>query len=114
MIIGGSPLTSAWVVYYEENLITIFVAAFAMQYGFGQVGYHAANIISLAGSTTYYVYCSDPTMTGGAVAYLATTTASDIVSSQSNVFIGSITTPSGPADGQTVGTGGGGSWFGVL
>lgn len=83
---------------------TITVAAFTIQGGFGTVGYNAGSITGLAFSTTYYVYCDDPTYAGGAVSYFATTTPANVTANSGRVYVGFIATP---ADGGG-GTSGGG------
>lgn len=83
---------------------TISIAAFVRQAGFGSVSYNAGSILGLAFSTTYYIYCDDPSYAGGAVTYLATTTPSVVAAGSGRIYVGFITTP---ADGGG-GTGGGG------
>lgn len=82
----------------------IDIAAWNQQLGFGQVSYNAGSITGLANSTLYYVYVDDPTFAGGAVTYVATTTAQNVVAGNGRIFVGSITTA---ADGGG-GTSGGG------
>lgn len=98
---GSSPLTAS----DAGASASINVAQFTVQGGFGTVVYNAGSVTGLAFSTTYYVYVDDPTYSGGAVSYFATTTASVVTASKDRVYVGFITTP---ADGGG-GTGGGGA-----
>ena len=109
--IGGSPLTAATGV--PANAATISVASFQVQYPFGILTYNSGSITPLLDSTKYYVYCLDPTYSGGAVTYFATVNNPDLSKFDSIIFLGTITTPA-HGSGGTGGdpnSGGGGPCF---
>lgn len=91
------------------NAATINVAAFVVQYPapIGRVSYSSGSITPLLDATFYYVYCLDPTFSGGAKTYIASTSNPDVTSNDGIVFLGSITTPA-HGGGGTGGNGGGG------
>lgn len=89
------------------NEATIQVAAFQVQYPFGVRSYNSGSITPLADSTTYYVYCNDPTYKGGAQAYIATLQNEQLTAQTSTIYLGIITTPA-HGGGNTGGGGGGG------
>lgn len=103
---GASPLTAT----DTGSSCDINIAAFALQFGFGQVSYSSGVVHGASYSTLYYVYAFDPTLSGGAVTYLTTTDFTVVTSSQGNVFVDSIRTPASGAGGTSGGgTGGGGT-----
>jgi hypothetical protein len=78
---------------------TISIAAHALDMSTGAVSYNAGSITGLSYSTKYYVYCVDPTYTGGAVTYLASTDPTDLVSDVGTYYVGSVTTGTQAASG---------------
>ena len=72
------------------------------------VSYTSGSVTSLSYGTVYYIYCSDPTLAGGSVTYLATTTKETVLTGSGNVFIGSILTAVS-GGGTTIGNNDGGS-----
>lgn len=99
------PLTAA--TGGSANQATINIAAFVVQYPFGQVNYSSGSITPLLDATDYFVYCEDPTYKGGAQTYIATTQNPDITSASNRIYLGVITTPVFGGGG-TGGSGGGG------
>lgn len=95
-VTGGAP-----------NQATINIAPYQVQYPFGLVSYSSASITPLLDSTTYYVYCNDPTYKGGAQAYVASLLNPALTAGNETIWVGKITTPAFGAGG-TGGTGGGG------
>lgn len=85
---SANPVTS--VSTASES--TINVAAHTVRYGAGTISYSAGSITGLDPDTTYYVYAVDPDLSGGAVAYTATTDPLDVVGGNDRVRIGSIRT----------------------
>lgn len=102
-IVGGvSPLTSI----DAGAAATISVAAFALQFGFGQVSFNSGSISGLSYSTGYYVYFDDATvpLAGGAETYQASVNFEDVLAGRHRVYVGWINTPAHGGGG----TGGGG------
>ncbi|MCU1285941.1 MAG: hypothetical protein JWO13_2291 [Acidobacteriales bacterium] len=100
-IVGGvNPLSAADV----GASVTVSIAAFQLQFGFGRVSYNASSIAGLSYNTGYFIYCVDALLAGGAVTYLATTSFDVVVANVNNVYIGSVGTPASGGSG----TGGGG------
>lgn len=93
---GGAP-----------NAAKIHIAAFVVQYPFGQVNYSSGLISGLLDSTLYYVYCDDPAYKGGAQTYLASTSNPDVTANPNRLYLGKVTTPAF-GGGDTGGSGGGG------
>lgn len=91
---------------------TINIASHSVQFGFGTVAYNSGSITGLSFSTVYYVYVNDPTYTGGAVTYLATTNANTVTSNDGYYYVGKVTTPANGAGDQSGGWGGGGGGSG--
>lgn len=87
---------------------SIAIASHNVQFGFGTVAYNSGSITGLAFSTKYYIYADDPTYSGGAVTYLATTNANTPTSSDGFYYVGSVTTPANGAGDTGGGYGGGG------
>jgi hypothetical protein len=83
-----NPLTS------QDNGSTakITIASHTRQYGFGLLSLNAGSITGLAFGTKYYVYYDDPTYSGGAVTYQATSVLQTIAASNHRIFVSSITT----------------------
>ena len=71
---------------------TITIAAHTVQYGWGAVSYNAGSISGLDPNTNYFVYCEDPTPSGGAVTYLATTNGQTITAGNGRYFVGAVRT----------------------
>ena len=94
---------------------SIAIASHSVQFGsgVGLVAYNSGTITGLAFSTTYYVYTDDPTYSGGAVTYLATTNANTATANDGRYYVGKVTTPANGAGdtGGGYGGGGGGSGF---
>jgi hypothetical protein len=101
------PLTAATGV--GVNQATINVASFVVQYPppIGQKTYNSGSVTPLLDSTKYYVYCLDPTYSGGAQTYFATVNNPDVSANDALIFLGVITTPA-HGGGGTGGSGGGG------
>lgn len=99
------PLTST--TGGAPNQATISIAAFVVQYPFGQVSYSSGSITPLLDATDYFVYCNDPTYKGGAQTYIATTQNPEVTSATPRIYLGVITTPVFGGGG-TGGFGGGG------
>lgn len=70
----------------------IAIAAHSVTFDFGSVAYSSGSITGLTVSTVYYVYANDPTYAGGAVSYVATTNATNLIGS-GYYYVGSVTTP---------------------
>ncbi|MBS3796666.1 hypothetical protein [Pseudoalteromonas sp. BDTF-M6] len=79
----------------------ITIASHSRQYGFGSLSLNAGSITGLAFSTKYYVYYDDPTYTGGAVTYHATTNIQTVAAGNHRIFVSTVTTPA---------NGGGSTW----
>jgi hypothetical protein len=94
---GGNPLSQS------GTTTTINVAAFTMQFGAGQVSYNSGSV-NPGSYGTWGVYCDDPSFSGGAVTYQATTNNHNSVAADGRVWLGTVTTVSG---GGGTGTGGG-------
>lgn len=115
---GGLPTTSAFLTASDAGSSeTISVASFDFKYptadGSGRtVTYNSGSITGLAYTTTYFVYCDDPTQAGGAVTYYATTNPYDLSAAYGRVFVGKITTGTSGGSG-TSGSGGGGGGGGL-
>lgn len=103
------PLTS--VTGGAANQATINIAAFLVQYPFGPVNYNSGSITPLLDGTKYYVYCDDPTESGGAQTYLASTSNPDVTAGLHRLYLGSITTPAFGGGGTGGGGGGNGGCF---
>ncbi|WP_105198959.1 phage tail protein [Pseudoalteromonas sp. T1lg10] len=71
----------------------ITIASHSRQYGFGSLSLNAGSITGLAFSTKYYVYYDDPTYSGGAVTYHATTNIQTVAAGNHRIFVSTITTP---------------------
>lgn len=85
---------------------TISIASNNRVYGDGtSVSVGAGSVTSLAYSTLYYIYYSDPSRAGGSVAYQASTNQSDAAQVNDIHTVGSVTTPAAaapPSTGNTV------------
>lgn len=90
-----NPLTSTG----TATTAAIQIAAHTVQYGFGTVSYGAGSISGLDPLTGYFVYASDPTYAGGAVAYTATETPQTVVSNDGYYYVGSIETANSTPEG---------------
>jgi hypothetical protein len=90
---------------------TITVASHVLKTPTGNISYNAGSITGLTHSTTYYVYADDPTYSGGAVTYVATTDAADLVANEGRYLVGEVLTPAPSGTGTTGAKGGG---YGVL
>jgi len=83
---------------------TISVGAFSRDFsGATTVSYNSGSVTGLSFATQYYVYARDPSRTGGAVTYQASTNLTDVVNDVDNIYMGKVTTV---VDGATGGTGG--------
>jgi len=82
------PLTST----SDASVSTITVASHTVQYGAGLVSYTGGSITGLTPDTTYYVYGEDENLTGGAVAYSATTNPQTVVAGNNRYYVGAIRT----------------------
>lgn len=114
-----TPLNTAYLATTNGNLLsqsgttaTVNVAAFTMQYGDGSVSYNSGTVTAPANNATGYVYCLDPTYSGGAVTYQWSTTAvNQLAQGNGLITIGKITLSAG--GGGTGGAGGGGTLQGT-
>ena len=101
------PLTAADV----GSDATITIASHNVLYDGNTVAYNSGSITGLSFATVYYVYVDDAAKAGGAVTYLSSTTATDMVGSTARYYVGEVTTPANGA-GDTTGGGGGGAGAG--
>lgn len=73
---------------------TISISAHTRYYGDGtSVSVNSGSVTTLSYSTLYYVYYSDPSRSGGAVTYFATTSEATAAQTGNTHLVGSITTP---------------------
>jgi hypothetical protein len=86
---------------------TITIASHVLKNPTGDISYNSGSITGLTHSTTYHVYTDDPDYEGGAVTYVATSDAADLVSAVGRYFVGEVTTPA-PAGTTVTGSKGGG------
>jgi hypothetical protein len=102
-IIGGAnPLSQS------GTSLTINVAATTWQFGDGQISYNSGTCVG-SGYSLQFVEADDPTYSGGAVTYTATTTGSNTVGAPGRLYFGEITLNNvTPATGDGGGTAGGG------
>ena len=87
---------------------TTTIAAHNIVYDNGTVAYNSGTITGLPFNTLTYVYAEDASKAGGAVTYISTTTATDIVATTGRYFVGQITTDTDGGGGTSGGGGGGG------
>jgi Putative phage tail protein/Hint domain len=99
---GANPLTQS------GTTTTILIAASTIQWGSNQVSYNSGSVTP-GGYGTFYVYADDPTFAGGAVTYVATTSALTLNANDGRVQFGVITTAGGGGGG-----GGGGCFTGAV
>jgi hypothetical protein len=103
-VISPSPLSAADV----GSDVTVTIAAFTPQFDFGTLSVGGATITGLSFETFYYIYLTGFSYTDGSyTSALATTSAATMVSSPTNFYIGSITTPADGGGGTSGGGGGG-------
>jgi hypothetical protein len=105
IIAAGSNTATSNLLSQSGTSTTIDIAAFTMQFGFGQVNYSSGSV-NPGSYGTWNIYYSDPTYAGGAVTFFATNQYSAQFAADGNQLVGSITTVSG---GGGSGGGGGGS-----
>jgi hypothetical protein len=91
-ITAGDPLSATDDGGDHQGIISI--PAWTMEYGSGLVNYNSHAIPHLA-ANFYYVYCDDPTLTGGDVTYHATGNLADFVGDDTKVYRGSVTVDPG-------------------
>lgn len=72
--------------------VTINIAAHTLATDTGNVSYSAGSIAGLGYATTYFLYTSDPDLSGGAVTYLSTTDPAVVVSDPDFYYVGAIVT----------------------
>ncbi|ABF42157.1 hypothetical protein Acid345_3156 [Candidatus Koribacter versatilis Ellin345] len=103
-IVGGTNPLSAT---DAGSSATIAIAAFALQFGFGQVSFNSGSITGLAYSTGYYVFFDDSSVppAGGPQTYQASTDFTDVLAGRHRYYVGWINTPAMGGGG----TGGGGN-----
>jgi hypothetical protein len=82
-----NPLTSV----NAGSSATVDVAAFTMATTQGNISLNSGTITSLSYGTLYYIYYSDPTLAGGTVTYLASTSQTTAIN-PAYFFVGSIVT----------------------
>jgi hypothetical protein len=104
LVLTSNPLTAT----DAGASATVNVAGFAAQVAGKTVTYNSGSITALSYSTLYWVFFNDPTLSGGAVTYLASTSKPDTLNSTGNLFVGSVQTPAALAS-NTTGNGDGGS-----
>lgn len=100
----SNPLTST----DAGATATITIGSYTLQVAGVTVTINSGTITGLSHSTLYYIYYSDPTFSGGAVTFLATTNKADTLASTANFFVGSIMTVAASAP-NNVGNNDGGS-----
>jgi hypothetical protein len=102
------PTTNPLTATDAGSSATVSIASFTMQTsGNGAISVNSGSITALSYGTLYYIYYSDPTLAGGTVTFLATTSKATAIDGNGNFYVGSITTPiSGGI--QTTGFGDGG------
>lgn len=87
--------------------VTVAISAHDRTYGDGStVSVSAGNVTGLSYSTTYFIYYTDPSRTGGAVTYQATTSQTTAAQFGDTHMVGAVTTPAAlgaPVDGNYVG-----------
>lgn len=83
-----NPLSSTG----TASTASVTVSSHVVQYGFGTVSYNGGTISGLTPLTTYYVYCDDETLAGGAVSYAASLAPATVVAGNNRYYVGSITT----------------------
>lgn len=93
--LSGSGVTGLTLTASDAGTdVTISISAHTRAYSDGSsVSVNGDSIITLAYSTTYYIYYNDPTFAGGAVAYEVTTTQADATQTGSRHLVGQVTTP---------------------
>ena len=73
----------------------VAIAAFNIQFSSkGLVSYSSGSITGLLNNTNYFIFTSDPTISGGAVSYSASTSKTSSLAGSGNIFVGSIVTAS--------------------
>ena len=82
------PLTSS----SDATVATITISTHTVQYGAGLVSYSGGTITGLTPEETFFVYGDDADLTGGAVAYTATTDPQVVVAGNSRYYVGVIKT----------------------
>jgi hypothetical protein len=76
----------------------VAIASFNLQVSQkGLVAYSSGSITGLLNSTNYFIFTTDPSFSGGAVSYFASTSKTTSLAGSGNIFIGSITTPAAGA-----------------
>jgi hypothetical protein len=106
------PLSNPLTGHDAGSNVTINIAAFTMRTSSkGDISENSGSVTGLSYNTLYYIYFSDPSLSGGAVTHIATTTRETAISNggaTGQFFVGSIITPlSGQPD--TIGNNDGGS-----
>jgi len=106
------PLSNPLTGHDAGASATINIAAFTMRTSSkGDISENSGSVTGLSFNTLYYIYFSDPSLNGGSVTYIATTTRETAISNggaTGQFFVGSVTTPlSGQPD--TTGNNDGGS-----
>jgi len=103
---AGTTTASSSILTQSGTGLTIDVAAFTIQYGFGQVNYNSGSV-TVGSYGTYLIYFSDPTYSGGSVTYVATTNGYSAFAGEGYIIVGSVKITS--AGGGSGGIGGGGT-----
>lgn len=83
--------TASGILTQSGTSTTISVSAFTIQYGFGQVSYSSGSV-DPGSYGTFYVYCDDPTYSGGAMVFHATTSVPTLTAAEGRILLGTITT----------------------
>ena len=98
-----APITAADV----GSDTTVTIASHDVIYDATTISYNSGTITCLGFATTYFIYTDDPSKAGGAVTYVSTTTATDIVADKGRYYVGEVLTPADGAGGTSGGGGGG-------
>ena len=101
----SNPLTA----HDAGSNVTVTIASFNMHVaGIGAIAITGNTLTGLSYGTVYYIYYTDPNLTGGAVTFQTSLTKHGTIGSTVNFYVGSILTPvSGGAD--TIGNNDGGA-----
>jgi hypothetical protein len=94
----SNPLTASAGV----SNATITVLSFTMRTSSkGDISITGSSITLLSYSTLYYIYYDDPTLAGGSVTFVPTTTKATAIQGAGRFFVGSIVTPAATAPNTT-------------
>lgn len=120
-LIGIKSTTSVSITATDAGTTaTVNITAHSRKFGAEStqttVSYNSGSITGLSFSTRYFIYVDDPTYSGGAVTYVATTNSDTPAARSGRVYVGEVTTPAdgggdtgGTPPGGISGGGGGGT-----